>query len=146
MQKKNILGSGTSHRVNGILIQHGPFGNTAYEKNDYEPKQKRSRRSFEMPERNTEIVCNFGKRVGPTDVIVPENEERHMLLAKQELLHLIWIISRKAKIPQAIPSWTGFNIKIRSEVRSTKSLIAYLESIDSPATDIVTIYEILDRC
>ena len=31
--------------------------------------------SFEMPDRNTEIACNFGKRVGLTNVIVPENEE-----------------------------------------------------------------------
>eukprot|EP00112_Aurelia_sp_Birch-Aquarium-sp1_P024033 Seg7404.3 transcript_id=Seg7404.3/GoldUCD/mRNA.D3Y31 product="hypothetical protein" protein_id=Seg7404.3/GoldUCD/D3Y31 len=48
-------------------------------------------------------------------------------------------------INQKIPSWTGFHILIRNEVIISKSKIAYLETIDSPATELSTVFEILCR-
>ena len=79
-------------------------------------------------------------------MIVMENEERDLLLADQEIHHLIWILSRNCSIPQTIPSWTGFNITIRNNQTQTNANISYLQSIDAPATEMSTIYEILDRC
>ena len=95
-------------------------------------------------ERSDAVQFNFRKRVGPTNLILPENDERDMLLA--DMHNLLWILSRKVSIPQVIPSWTGFNIEVRKGIGITKSSIGYLESIDSPATEITTVYETLDRC
>ena len=41
---------------------------------------------------------------------------------------------------QVIPSWTGFNITMHSNLAVLKSSVNYLDCIDSPATDISTIY------
>lgn len=49
-------------------------------------------------------------------------------------------------MPQIIPTWTGFNITIKDNVPILKSTIRYIYSFDSPAIDIVAIYEILGRC
>ena len=45
----------------------------------------------------------------------------------------------------SVPGWTGFNIKIRDQVIVVESVISYLDTIDSPATDLKTAYEVLSR-
>ena len=67
------------------------------------------------------------------------------MFADQELLHLIWILSRKS-LPRTIPSWTGFNITIRQNIPVLASSVGYLDCIDAPATDISTIYTVMERC
>ena len=47
---KYTLHSGTSHRVNGILIQHEKFCKVDETGRELESKRKRSRRSFVLPE------------------------------------------------------------------------------------------------
>lgn len=44
-----------------------------------------------------------------------------------------------------MPEWTGFNIKVRDRVVVVESTISYLDTIDSPATDLKTAYEVLSR-
>ena len=44
-----------------------------------------------------------------------------------------------------ITGWTGFNIKVRDCVVVVDSKISYLDTIDSPATDLKTAYEVLSR-
>ena len=44
-----------------------------------------------------------------------------------------------------VPSWTGFFIKIRDKVAVIQSTIGYLDTLDSPATDLKTAYEVLCR-
>lgn len=44
-----------------------------------------------------------------------------------------------------MPGWTGFNIKVRDRVVVMESTISYLDTIDSPATDLKTAYEVLSR-
>ena len=43
---------------------------------------------------------------------------------------------------QVIPSWTGFKITMHGNLVVLKSLVNYLDCIDSPATDISTIYQL----
>ena len=52
----------------------------------------------------------------------------------------------RMSIPQVIPSWTGFNMVIRENIPILQSSVGYMDCIDSPATDISTIYTIMDRC
>ena len=44
-----------------------------------------------------------------------------------------------------VPGWTGFNIVLRKNVVVLESKISYLDTLDSPATDIKTAYEVLCR-
>ena len=44
-----------------------------------------------------------------------------------------------------MPGWTGFNIKVRDRVVVVESAISYQDTIDSPATDLNTEYEVLSR-
>ena len=44
-----------------------------------------------------------------------------------------------------MPEWTGFNIKIRDRVVVVESTISYLDTLDSPATDLKAAYEVLSR-
>ena len=86
-----------------------------------------------------------GKPVGPTPLSYHSNDERDFLLADQEVLYLIWILTRKSTLPQTIPSWTGFNIILRKDILVSKSLVGYLDCLDATATDNGTIYHLLCR-
>ncbi len=46
---------------------------------------------------------------------------------------------------QHIPSWTGFFIKIRQDIPVRPSRVGYLDCLDAPATEISTIYHMLER-
>ena len=48
-------------------------------------------------------------------------------------------------MPQTVPSWTGFRISITSK-QTNKTSIGYLDCINAPATDISTVYNILEPC
>lgn len=76
----------------------------------------------------------------------PGNDDRIFLLDEQSMINTPWILSRKSSVPQAIPSWTGFNIKIRDNITPSKCSVGYLECLDFPASDTSTIFEILNRC
>ena len=65
----------------------------------------------------------------------------------QRELYLIWIEIRKLKIHPAllIPGWTGFNITVQKKLVVVESTIEYLDTPDSPATDLKTTHEVLCR-
>ena len=44
-----------------------------------------------------------------------------------------------------MPGWNGLNIKVRDHFVVIESTISYLDTIDSPATDLKTTYEVLSR-
>ena len=139
-----FLGYGTSHKVNGIIIQPGHF--TEIVTDPAPPKRKRCRRSFQVitEQRRTDYLSD--KRTGPANLTFPGNDDRGFLLEEQSRINLAWILSRKNSIPQVVPSWTGFNIKIRDNITPNKCSVGYLECLDSPASDMNTVSEILKRC
>ena len=51
---------------------------------------------------------------------------------------------RHQTVPQVIPSWTGFHIAIRNDIPVLKATVSYLESINKPATEMTTIYQVLE--
>ena len=57
---------------------------------------------------------------------------------RQRELYLIWIEIRRLKTHPAllIPRWTGFNITVRKKLVASESAIGYLDTLDSPATDL----------
>ena len=48
-------------------------------------------------------------------------------------------------IKQHIPSWTGFFIKIRQDIPIRPSSVGCLDCLDAPATEMSTVYHILER-
>ena len=93
-----------------------------------------------------------GKRIGPGELPHVQNlgltnspyEEKAKDLRQR---YLVWLEVRKLKTHPLllVPGWTGFNIKIRDQVIVVESVISYLDTIDSPATDLKTAYEVLSR-
>ena len=68
-----------------------------------------------------------------------------ILLADQRNLYAMWIFLRKVNLPFPIPSWTGFHIKLREKTTITLSNVEYLDCLNAPATDMSTIYHMMQR-
>ena len=132
---------GTTHRVNSLLIQYtGNFGTDALSNS---PRRKRSRRSFQETQNNLEKLYVSGKRIGPTNCKFNENEERDLLFADREKETFLSSFQRFSYSPnQFIPSWTDYNITITDGTPMLKSSIQYLDCIDAPAAEMITIYQV----
>ena len=61
--------------------------------------------------------------------------------------YLVWVEVRKLKTQPLllVPGWTDFNIKVRDNIVVLESAIGYLDTLDSPATDLETAYEVVSR-
>ena len=60
--------------------------------------------------------------------------------------NLIWFLCRCfSKEKQNISSWTGFDIKTRRKNLVLRDTVGYLPTIDSPATAMNTIFEVLTK-
>ena len=58
----------------------------------------------------------------------------------------MWILARQANTGcQTIPSWTGFNIRTRDQVSVSEDIVEYLPTINAPATELTTVFEILNQ-
>ena len=74
-----------------------------------------------------------------------ESIARDLLFADQSFLYNMWVILRKdGNIPH-IPSWTGFFIDLHKNLTVKSSNIGYLDCLDAPATEISTIYFMMER-
>ena len=147
--EETLSGLGTTHKVNSILIQPGRFNAMESSPIVGPSEKKKARRSFNI--NSKELVTEYitGKRIGPTSMEYNVNEERAILFDRQNVLYFVWILARDlarhSNIPQQIPNWTGFYIKLRENKNVTQSSIGYLDCLDAPATDMSTIYYLLCR-
>ena len=152
--ENTLCGSGTSHRVNSILVTKGKPTETddVADEAQERPAKRKCRRSLPTDLVAREVPDYYGgKRMGPGELTYV----KHLTIASsykdksftQRELYLIWIENRKLKTHPAllIPGWTGFNITVRKKLVVVKSTIGYLDTLDSPATDLKTAYEILCR-
>ena len=147
--------SGTPHRVNSILVttKATEINREMEEDDEYQcPAKRKCRRSL-PPEAISSEIRDYhgGNRVGPGELIEVKNLSRSTSYLNirdiQRLRYLIWIEVRKLRTRPSllIPGWTGFNIKVANNVVITASNISYLDTIDAPATDLKTAYEVLCR-
>jgi hypothetical protein len=140
--EETLTGGGTSHRVNGIIIQPTAYG----------PQQKqhlmqftgKHKRSVCIDDLNLPIYIS-GQRVGPGTVMT--NHQYHRDTDRDVFIkNLIWILLRQVQqINQGISSWTGFHITIRKGIEVKNDTIGYLSTINAPATEMATVSEILNR-
>eukprot|EP00058_Branchiostoma_floridae_P019404 XP_002604894.1 hypothetical protein BRAFLDRAFT_77273 [Branchiostoma floridae] len=138
--EETISGGGTSHRVNGIAVQ--PKVTKPTEVKPLPPVAKTKKRSIDAPH-TTLPLYNAGQREGPEpcqSMDLEEEDITHTALLK----NMIWVIARVIQQKeQSISSWTGFNIKSRSDVPVIRDNVCYLPTINAPATQMSTVYEIL---
>ena len=73
------------------------------------------------------------------------NEERDAIFANQHILNLAWLSSRRSLSASSILSWTGYHIKLRMGQSVKKDLVGYLDCLDAPATEMSTIYDLMER-
>ena len=150
-----ISGSGTSHRVNSILVlekKQEDNGDNVKDK-DYEPpSKKKCKRSLPSDTVTRKIPEYYGgKRVGSGELPHVQNlgiSSSYDNKAKLLRMHyLVWLEVRKLNTHPSllVQGWTGFNIKVRGNVVVVESTIGYLDTLDSPDTDLKTAYEVLSR-
>ena len=90
-----------------------------------------------------------GKRVRPGELPHVQNpgiSSPYSEKAKElTLRYLVWLEVRKLETHPLllVPGWTGFNIKVRDPVVIAEGTISYLDTLDSPAIDLKTAYEVL---
>ena len=153
-----MSGAGTSHWVNSILIlkrqpQETLEKNLDKEDVHYNPSVKRKcKRSLSADVVTREIADYYGgKRICPGVFSHEQNlgisSSYKEMSKKLQIQYLLWIELRKLKTHPLllVPSWTGFFIKIRDKMVVIQSTIRYLDTLDSPAADLKTAYEILFR-
>ena len=140
--EETLSGSGTSYRVNGIAVQRGFIGPRVEKKRA--SMSKTMRRSIQIEDIFL-TPYNVGTKPPPPYLmgLVQRYKKFHrsFSLSKEDVL---WVIARYIHQKcQNIPSWTGFNILLRTENMVIKDNIGYLPSINHPATSMATINEML---
>lgn len=63
---------------------------------------------------------------------------------EQRMQYLVWVEVRRLQTHPLLLVLV-FNIKVRDNIVVSESAIDYLETLDSPATDLKTAYEVLSR-
>ena len=144
--EETLTGKGTSHRVNGIAVQPKIFGPHLPERPLPNIKKQKQRT---VSTENQELPIYFaGERVGPQPITtktsnVEDNNEASKVARDK---NMIWVLARQVDTQiQKIPSWTGFNISTRDLVAVTEDVIGYLPTINAPATELTTDFEILNQ-
>ena len=144
--EETLTGKGTSHRVNGIAVQPKVYG-------PYPPMpelpslDKQKQRSLKIDHEELEVYY-ASARVGPqllptSESHVQEAQEGAQVASNK---NLAWVLARQTNSDcQTIPSWTGFNIKTRDQELISEDVVGYLPTINAPATELTTVYEILKQ-
>ena len=139
--EETLSGADTTHRVNGIAIQKAFIGPKALRPVINTPRTKQrtiSIQPMELP------IYNVGSRPEPPilpDTNAEPSKESNVIASKKNLL---WILCRYLQSSnQFVSSWTGFNILVRRDINILKDSVGYLPTIDSPATAMNIVHEIL---
>ena len=141
--EETITGGGTTHRVNGIVVQPQVYG--PHLPNAPLPLvEKCKQRSITLESQPLSTYIS-GDRVGPQQLTTncPDNLREAELT---KLKDFVWLLARISDTNNhQIPSWTGFNIATRDAMTAMQDVIEYLPTINAPATQMTTVSEILNQ-
>lgn len=140
--EETLTGAGTSHRVNGIIVQPtvcGPHQQVALP-----TVEKKKQRSITVEETNLPIY-NPGQRTGPGPITTHFHNYQHTdQVAFQK--NFLWLLTRQVdQLNQSVCAWTGFNITVRIGMEVNTDSVGYLPTINAPATEMATASEILNQ-
>ena len=140
--EETLSGGGTSHRVNGIAVQ--PMVHTVQAPKPPTSMPKQRKRSIDHVE-YAPPSYNAGQRVGPPLVKrlrIDCSEDVKIA----EMKNLTWCVVRQInEVEQNMCSWTGFNIVTRNNITVKQDTVAYLTTINAPATAMSTVNEVLKQ-
>ena len=140
-----LSGEGTWQRVNGIAIQARHFGPDLPRVDVTPILSKLKKRSIDVVLDKELPIYNAGQRCGPPSSAYVEKTSSD-IEANAKKKNLLWILVRlHATENQTIPGWTGFNIKVRNEEQVSQDNIGYLQTIDAPASNMSTVFEVLSQ-
>ena len=140
--EETLTGGGTSHRVNGIAVQRKLIGPLPPRR--VQPVEKSKKRSIPA---DTDMIpiYNAGKSTGPKMVVSLEHDTTSVIQSST-LKNVAWVLARLSNMQdQTISSWTGFNIQTRDNIVVTQDTVAYLPTVNAPATELSTVYEVLNQ-
>ena len=133
-----MSGKGTSHRVNGIVVQPRVLGPNPSPK-DVPRIDKKKQRTLSTEHQPQLDVYVAGPRVGPHPLKTKDDYagEANKAARNAEQKNMLWILARQVNSDdQKVPSWTGFNIQTRDQVQVTPDVVEYLPTINASATEI----------
>lgn len=144
-QEEVLSGAGTSHRVNGIIVQATSLSCAPHKQST--SMNKKDRKCTIKPLEGQIPIYIVGKRSSPP-AIVPSDlsttSATALLRARQK--NLLWTLVRSHDpTDQTASSWTGFNILTRDHKQVTQDTVGYLPTINAPATEMSTVQEILQQ-
>ena len=140
--EETCSGAGTSHRVNGIAVQAKIIGPAPQR---IMPTVTKSKKRSVSPKTLLLPTYNSGQRVGPPNTAsVDADTTAQVQDAKAK--NLVWLLARMSSPEaQSVSSWTGFNIQVRNNVTVVQDTVGYLPTINAPATELSTVYEMLNQ-
>ncbi|XP_078353848.1 uncharacterized protein LOC144638526 [Oculina patagonica] len=140
--EETLSGGGTSHRVNGIVVQ--PMVHTVEAPTPATTMPKQKKRSIEQAQFLLPSF-NAGERVGPPEIkLLPVDSSDAIKTANMK--NFTWCMARQINTTeQNISGWTGFNIMTRDETPVNQDTVGYLPTINAPATAMSTVNEVLNQ-
>ena len=135
-----------SHRVNGIAVQAEVYG-PHLPSSELTRIENLKQRSLNIAHKEFPVYLT-GTRVGPQPLPTRENQLQEAKKAAQPTCNknLMWILARQANSEcQTTPGWTGFNIRTRDQVSVSEDVVEYLSTINAPATELTTVFEIVNQ-
>ena len=138
--KETLSGGDTTNRVDGIIIQ--PTVRPTDAESIIIDKGKLKTLST-----NDQVLLPYksGLRIGPSTICSDDLEADTQFHISKEI-NLTWILQRISNASdQVVTSWTGSNVQARQGISVEVCSIGYLPTINFPATDLSTVYEILKR-
>ena len=131
--------------MNGIAVQPMVYG--PHPPKPSLPAVERTRRRTLTAEHTELETYISGKRCGPHPLLrCPSTDNACLSASNSKLKNLLWVIDRELnKEAQTVASWTGFNIQCRNDFTTNKDVLRYLPTINAPATNMDTIFEVVKR-
>lgn len=143
--EETLTGSGTTHRVNGILIQpqvsYAPL--LPHQKSNVIAKCKR--RSIPSQHTVLQIYDSKTRKSPPASTPIPATAEENIAASQAKNKNFMWVMARQQYIKTSVYSWTGFNVLSNQGKPVVKDTISYLPTIHAPATQMSTVYHILEQ-
>ena len=141
-QEETLSGAGTSHRVNGIIVQ--PQTQTCAPERKSVVYRKEKRKTLNVHEQLLPVYIS-AKRESPPPLSIaslPLDD----VLDRARHKNFLWLLARLHDTAnQIVSSWTGFSIKTRDDVMVKPDKVGYLPTINAPATELSTVQEFLSQ-
>ena len=143
--EETLSGGGTSYRVNGIAVQSRHFGLHLPPSQETPVIVKTKKGSADVLTGGELPIYNAGERAVPPPMSYDEVTASE--IEKQTWKkNLLWMLVRlHAAEKQTVCEWTGFNILSTDDTEFSKDNIGYLPTIDAPATNMSTVFEVLSK-